>query len=213
MTHGSRRPLIRKLGNCSAPPAIIGDVAVVGNQIADGPPGKSARSGGPNWKDNWPVGDVRGYDVRTGKRLWTLHTIPQEGEFGNETWESDWWKWMGNTNVWSMMSADERLGYVYLPVTGPTFNFAADFRPGANLFSNSIVCLSAKTGERVWRFQTIHHDIWDWDLPAAPNLIDIVVDGREIPALAQVTKTGFVFVLDRRTGEPVWPIEEAARPW
>ena len=212
LTVGSRRPLIRKLVNCSAPPTIVGDVAVVGNQIADGPPGKSVRSGGPTWKDNWPVGDVRGYDVRTGKRLWTFHTVPQEGEFGNDTWEGDSWKWMGNTNVWSMMSSDEELGYVYLPVTGPTFNFAGDFRPGDNLFSNSIVCLDAKTGKRVWHFQTIHHDIWDWDLPAAPNLIDIVVDGRAIPALAQVTKTGFVFVFDRRTGEPVWPIEERPVP-
>ncbi|MYK09829.1 MAG: PQQ-binding-like beta-propeller repeat protein, partial [Acidobacteriia bacterium] len=95
LTVGSRRPLIRSLINCSAPPTIIGDVAVVGNQIADGPPGKSARSGGPNWKENWPVGDVRGYDIRTGKRLWTFHTIPQEGEFGNDTWEGDSWKWMG----------------------------------------------------------------------------------------------------------------------
>ncbi len=212
LTQGSRRPLIRTLVNCSAPPAIIGNVAVIGNQIADGPPGRSARSGGPNWKDNWPVGDVRGYDILTGKRLWTFHTVPQEGEFGNETWEGDSWQWMGNTNVWSMMSSDEELGYVYLPVTGPTFNFAGDFRPGDNLFSNSIVCLDAKTGERVWHFQTIRHDLWDWDLPAAPNLIDIVVDGRPIPALAQVTKTGFVYVFDRRTGEPVWPIEERSVP-
>ena len=212
LTQGSRRPLIRELVNCSAPPAIVGDVAIVGNQIADGPPGRTARSGGPRWKENWPVGDVRGYDVRTGKRLWTFHTVPQDGEFGNDTWEGDSWKWMGNTNVWSMMSGDEGLGYVYLPVTSPTFNFAGDFRPGDNLFSNSIVCLNAKTGERVWHFQTIRHDIWDWDLPAAPTLIDIVVDGRAVPALAQVTKTGFVFVLDRRTGEPVWPVEDREVP-
>ncbi len=212
LTQGSRRPLIRKLINCSAPPAIVGDVAVVGNQIADGPPGKSARSGGPNWKENWPVGDVRGYDVRSGKRLWTFHTIPQEGEFGVETWGADSWKWAGNTNVWSMMSTDEKAGYVYLPVTGPTFNFAGDFRPGDNLFSNSVVCLRAKTGERVWHFQTIHHDLWDWDLPAAPTLIDIEVDGRKIAAAAQAAKTGFVYVFDRLTGEPVWPIVERPTP-
>lgn len=212
LTQGSRRPLRRRLVNCSAPPTIIGDVAVVGNQIADGPPGRSARSGGPNWKDNWPVGDVRGYDVRTGKRLWTFHTVPQAGEYGNDTWEGDSWKWMGNTNVWSMMSADAELGYVYLPVTSPTFNFAGGFRPGDNLFSNSIVCLDAKTGTRIWHFQTIRHDVWDWDLPAAPNLIDIVVDGQPIPALAQVTKTGFVFAFDRRTGEPIWPIEDRPVP-
>ena len=212
LTQGSRRPLIRRLVNCSAPPTIIGNVAVVGNQIADGPPGRSERSGGPKWKENWPVGDVRGYDVRTGKRIWTFHTVPQEGEFGNDTWEGDSWKWMGNTNVWSMMSADEELGYVYLPVTSPTFNFAGGFRGGDNLFSNSIVCLNAKTGERVWHFQTIRHDVWDWDLPAAPNLIDIEVDGRTIPALVQVTKTGFLYVFDRRTGEPVWPIEDRPVP-
>lgn len=212
LTQGSRRPLIRRLVNCSAPPTIIGNVAVVGNQIADGPPGRGERSGGSKWKENWPVGDVRGYDVRTGKRIWTFHTVPQEGEFGNDTWEGDSWKWMGNTNVWSMMSADEELGYVYLPVTSPTFNFAGGFRGGDNLFSNSIVCLNAKTGERVWHFQTIRHDVWDWDLPAAPNLIDIEVEGRKIPALVQVTKTGFLYVFDRRTGEPVWPIEDRPVP-
>ena len=212
LTQGSRRPLDRKLVNCSAAPTIVGDVVVVGNQIADGPPGRSARSGGPNWKDNWPVGDVRGYDVRTGRRLWTFHTVPQEGEFGNETWGLDSWKWMGNTNVWSMMSGDEGLGYVYLPVTSPTFNFAGDFRPGDNLFSNSVVCLDARTGRRIWHYQTIRHDVWDWDLPAAPSLIDIVVDGKAVPALAQVTKTGFIYVFDRRTGKPVWPIEERAVP-
>ena len=212
LTQGSRRPLIRKLINCSAPPTIIRNVAVVGNQIMDGPPGRSERTGGPDWKENWPIGDVRGYDVRTGKRVWTFHTVPQEGEFGNETWEGDSWKWMGNTNVWSMMSSDPELGYVYLPLTSPTFNFVGGFRPGDNLFSNSIVCLNAETGERVWHYQTIRHDVWDWDLPAAPTLIDIEIDGRMIPALAQVTKTGFVFVLDRRTGEPVWPIEQRSVP-
>ncbi len=212
LTQGSRRPLTRSLVNCSAPPTIIGDVAVVGNQIEDGPPGRSSRSGGAKWKENWPVGDVRGYDVRTGKRLWTFHTVPQEGEFGNDTWEGDSWKWMGNTNVWSMMSSDEGLGHVYLPVTSPTFNFAGGFRRGDNLFSNSIVCLDAGTGERVWHYQTIRHDVWDWDLPAAPTLIDIKVDGRDVPALAQVTKTGFIFVLDRRTGDPVWPVEDRPVP-
>ena len=212
LTQGARRPLVRSLINCSAPPTVIGDVVVVGNQIADGPPGRSARSGGPAWRDNWPVGDVRGYDIRSGKRLWTFHTIPQEGEFGNETWEGDSWQWTGNTNVWSTMSSDEQLGHVYLPVTGPTFNFVGGFREGDNLFSNSIVCLDAKTGERIWHYQTIRHDIWDWDLPAAPTLIEIKVEGRRVKALAQPTKTGFVYVLDRRTGKPVWPITERKVP-
>ncbi len=212
LTQGLRRPLARSLVNCSAPPTIVGDVAVVGNQIADGPPGRNARSGGPGWKENWPVGDVRGYDIRTGKRLWTFHTIPQEGEFGNDTWEGDSWRWTGNTNVWSTMSSDEDLGHVYLPVSGPTFNFVGGFREGDNLFSNCVVALDAQTGERVWHYQTIRHDIWDWDLPAAPTLIDITVSGRPIKALAQVTKTGFLFVLDRRTGEPVWPVEDRQVP-
>ena len=159
-----------------------------------------------------PRGDVRGFDVRTGKLLWTFHTIPLAGQFGTETWENDSWRHMGHTNVWSPMTADAELGYVYLPVSMPTHNFYGGDRLGDNLFADSIVCLDAKTGRRVWHYQIVHHDIWDYDLAAAPNLMDIVVNGRSIKAVAIVTKHGFCFVFDRITGEPVWPIEERPVP-
>ena len=185
----------------NSPPAICGDVVVVGNVIFDRPATQS-----------FVRGDVRGFDVRTGEKLWQFHSIPQEGEFGNDTWESDAWKFTGNTNVWSLISADPELGYVYLPFGVSTNDFYGGHRPGDNLFANSLVCLNAQTGQRVWHFQTVHHDVWDYDIPAAPNLVDIVVDGKEIKAVAQVSKTGFCYVFDRVTGEPVWPIEERPVP-
>ncbi len=212
LTAGLRRPLDRAMVNFSAPPLICGDVVIIGNQVADGPPGQTRGKQDPRWRDNVPLGDIRGYDVRTGKLLWVFQTVPQQGEFGNETWGAESWKWMGNTNVWSIMSADEDLGYVYLPVTAPTNNFWGGDRPGENLFATSIVCLDARTGKRVWHFQTVHHDIWDYDLPAAPNLVDIAVEGKPVKAVAQIGKTGFVYVLDRVTGQPVWPIEERPVP-
>jgi quinoprotein glucose dehydrogenase len=143
---------------------------------------------------------------------WIFHSIPQEGEVGNETWENDSWKVTGAANVWTLMSADPELGYVYLPFGTPSNDFYGGQRLGDNLFATSIVCLDAETGELVWYFQTTHHEVWDYDLPAAPNLVDITVDGRDIKALAQVSKQGFVYVLDRVTGEPVWPIEERPVP-
>jgi quinoprotein glucose dehydrogenase len=179
------------------PVLVVRDTIVVGSIVFDF----------PSLKRNAP-GHVRGYDVRTGEMKWIFHTIPQAGEFGTDTWENDSWKYSGNTNVWSMMTADEELGYVYLPVGTPTSDYYGGHRPGNNLFANSLVCLDAETGKRIWHFQTIHHDIWDYDLPCAPNLIDITVDGRKLRAVAQATKHGFVFVFDRITGEPVWPIEE-----
>lgn len=185
----------------NSPPMIVNDVIVTGCVVFDRPSTKS-----------FVRGDIRGFDVRTGKKLWTFHSIPQEGEFGNETWTDDAWKVAGNTNVWSIISGDEDLGYVYLPFGAPTNDFYGGHRPGDNLYGNSVVCLNARTGERVWHFQTVHHDLWDYDLPAAPNLIDIVVDGKPIKALAQVGKTGFVYTFDRETGEPVWPIEERPVP-
>ena len=143
---------------------------------------------------------------------WIFHTIPQPGELGNETWGNESWKVAGGANVWSNMSADPELGYVYLPVGSPVTDYYGGHRPGDNLFANSLVCLDADTGERVWHFQFVHHTVWDYDLPAAPNLIDITVDGRQIKAVAQITKQGFTFVFDRATGEPVWPIEERPVP-
>ena len=155
-------------------------------------------------------GDVRAYDVRSGALRWTFHVIPPPGEFGNDTWLDDSWKGIqaGEADVWTMMSADEELGLVYLPPSAATNNMYGGHRPGINLFSTSIVCVRADTGERVWHFQTVHHDIFDYDNPAAPLLIDITVDGRPIKALVQLTKQAFAFVLDRVTGVPVWPIEE-----
>ena len=155
---------------------------------------------------------MRGYDVHTGALKWTFHTIPQAGEFGNDTWKDDSWKYTGNTGVWTPFSADAERGYVYLPIEAPTGDFYGGHRHGDNLFADSLVCLDAKTGKRVWHFQTLHHDIWDYDLPAPPVLLDITVGGKKIPAVAQVTKTGFTFVFDRVTGKPVWPIEERRVP-
>lgn len=185
----------------TAAPVICRDVVVVGASIHDVPMQKE-----------WPRGDVSGFDVRTGKKLWTLHSIPQKGEFGNDTWGDDSYTYTGSTNVWTNMSADEELGYVYLPFGTPTDDWYGGHRPGANLFAESLVALDARTGERKWHFQAVHHGVWDYDLPAAPVLADIRVNGREIKAVAQVSKQGFTYVFDRRTGAPVWPIEERPVP-
>jgi quinoprotein glucose dehydrogenase len=159
-----------------------------------------------------PPGDVRGFDARTGKHLWTFHVVPRKGELGVETWLSDSWTYSGNSGVWSLLSGDEELGYVYLPTEEATGDYYGGTRPGDNLFAESLVCLDVRTGKRVWHFQTLHHGLWDYDLPAAPILLDITVDGRKIKAVAQLTKQGYVFVFDRATGKPVWPIEERPVP-
>lgn len=187
----------------SSPPIVVGDVVIVGSAF---PPG-----GAPPTKE-MPAGHVTAYDVVTGERRWIFHTIPRPGEYGHETWEDGSWKYTGNAGVWAPMSADSELGYVYLPVEAATGDYYGGHRPGDNLFTQSIVCLDARTGERVWHFQTVHHDIWDYDPPAAPVLLDITVDGRDIPAVAQITKHGYTFVFDRRDGTPVWPIEEVPVP-
>ena len=206
LTQGLRRPIDRSLYAVSSPPVISRGVVVVGATVLD----SFAVDRMPDAA--MPPGDVRGFDVRTGEQKWVFQTIPQEGEFGNETWLDGSWKTTGSTNVWTWMSADDALGYVYLPVSTPTNDFYGGHRLGDNLFAESLVCLNAETGERVWHFQMVHHGIWDYDLPAAPNLVDITVDGREIQAVAQVTKQGFTYVFDRATGEPVWPIEERETP-
>lgn len=201
LTQGLRRPVERILYGVNSPPLVIGDVVVVGSFVSDGWSTKEA-----------PPGDVRGFDSRTGELRWTFHTVPQSGEVGNETWLEESWRYTGNTNVWTWMSADEELGYVYLPVSTPTNDHYGGHRPGNNLFGETIVCLEATTGRLIWHFQTTHHGLWDYDLPAAPVLADITVDGRQIRALAQVSKQGFVYVLDRQTGAPVWPIVEKPVP-
>jgi quinoprotein glucose dehydrogenase len=185
----------------SAPPIVVRDTVIVGSKIDDF----------ASKYDN-PPGHVRAYDARTGKLKWRFHTIPQEGEPFTETWAEYSWKKMGNTNVWTMMTADEELGYVYLPTSTPTNDYYGGERHGDNLFAESLVCVDVETGERVWHFQTVHHGIWDYDIASAPNLIDVEVDGRLIKAVAQVSKTGFTYVFDRATGEPVWPIEERPVP-
>ncbi len=157
-------------------------------------------------------GYVRGYDARTGKRLWIFHTIPQPGEFGNETWLEDSWSYTGHTGVWTQMTVDEELGIAYLPVEIPTGDYYGGHRPGNNLFSESLVAVELETGKRIWHFQFVHHPIWDYDVPCAPILADITVDGKLIKAVAQPTKQGWVYVFDRATGRPVWPIEERPVP-
>jgi quinoprotein glucose dehydrogenase len=187
----------------SSPPVIVGNTVVVGVAFSAG--------AAPRSKVAVP-GYVRGYDLHSGALKWTFNTIPQAGEPGNETWQDDSWRYSGNTGVWSPFTADVKLGFVYLPVEAATGDFYGGHRPGDNVYSDSLVCLDASTGKRIWHFQTVHHDIWDYDLPAPPVLIDITVKGRRIAAVAQVTKTGFAFVFDRVTGEPVWPIKERRVP-
>ncbi len=191
--------LVRAPIGSSSPPIVVDGVVVVGSALPSG-------SAPPS--PEMPPGHVRGFDAVTGELRWTFHTIPQPGEYGNDTWENDSWAYTGNAAVWTALSADPALGYVYLPVELGTGDYYGGHRPGENLFSQSLVAVNATTGERVWHCQTVHHGIWDYDPPAAPILVDLVVDGQEIPAVALITKQTFTFVLDRRTGEPVWPIEE-----
>ena len=195
-----------------SPPIVVNDVVIIGSAIADVTNPRMAAM------KEMPPGDVRGFDVRTGEQLWSFHTIPREGELGNETWltaldqDRASWEYSGNTNMWAWASADEELGYVYVPLSTPTNDYYGGYRPGDNLFAESIVCLDARTGRRVWHFQAVHHGIWDYDFPAAPNVVDIEVDGRTIQAVAVVSKQAFTYVFDRATGEPVWPIEERPVP-
>ncbi|MDE2691233.1 MAG: PQQ-binding-like beta-propeller repeat protein [Acidobacteriota bacterium] len=184
--------------NWTAPVTVVADTIVIGGTVFDFP-----------HRNNNPPGDVRGFDIRTGKLKWTFHAVPREGEPYIETWENESWRKMGNTNVWSMMSADQELGYVYLPFGTPTNDYYGGDRHGDNVYAESVVCLDARNGEVVWHFQTIHHGVWDYDLASAPNLIDITVDGREIKAVAVVSKVAMTYVFDRATGEHVWPIVEA----
>jgi quinoprotein glucose dehydrogenase len=153
-------------------------------------------------------GYLRAYDAKTGKLRWTFKTVPTPGEFGNETWEADSWSYAGKVTTWSMMSADPELGLVFMPTNTTAPDYYGGHRPGNNLFAESILALDINTGLRKWHFQTVHHGLWDYDNPAAPNLLDVNVNGRRIKALAQITKQGFIYTFDRETGQPVWPIEE-----
>ena len=185
----------------TSPAVVFEDIVIVGSGVPD-----------TRIYRNNPPGDVQAFDARSGKLLWTFHTIPKEGEFGVDTWEEESWSYTGSANVWAPFSLDAERGLIYLPVSTPNNDFYGGHRRGANLFAESLVCLDARNGERVWHFQTVHHGLWDYDLPAPPSLVTIEVDGREIDAVVAVGKTAFVYVFDRVTGEPVWPIIERSVP-
>ncbi len=185
----------------ASPPIVARDVVVTPTVISDSADRKEA-----------PPGWVKGIDARTGDTRWVFRTVPEADDFGADTWLNESWRYSGNTNVWSMFSVDDELGYVYLPTGTPTGDYYGGHRLGDNLFAESLVALDIETGQRMWHFQAVHHGVWDYDFPAAPNLLDITVDGRRVKAVAQVSKQGFTYVFDRETGDPVWPIEERPVP-
>jgi quinoprotein glucose dehydrogenase len=180
-------------------PVVAKDTIIIGAAFREGMTAKSMHNN---------KGYVRGFDVRTGKRLWIFHTIPLKGEPGYETWEKGSAEYTGNTGVWTQVTVDEQLGLVYLPVESPTGDYYGGHRPGNNLYGESLVCVDLKTGQRKWFYQLVHHPLWDMDISSAPLLADINVNGRAIKAVAQPTKQGILYVFDRVTGQPVWPIEE-----
>jgi quinoprotein glucose dehydrogenase len=184
-------------------PTVVKDVVIVGMSMKESMTVKT---------HNNAKGQVRAFDVRTGKQLWNFNTIPRPGEFGNDTWLNNSWATNGNAGVWTQITVDEELGLVYLPVESPTSDFYGGHRPGNNLFGESLVCVDLKTGQRKWHFQIVHHPIWDYDLSSAPILADINVNGRAIKAVALPSKEAFLYVFDRVTGQPVWPIEERSVP-
>ena len=184
-----------------SPPFVVGDIVVTPASISSL---VSKKEQIPGW--------IRAFDARTGKVRWTFKTIPTPGEFGGDTWENDSWAYSGKVTTWSMFSADEELGHLYAPTNTIAPDYYGGHRLGNNLFAESVLALDLATGRRVWHFQTVHHGLWDYDNPAAPNLVDIMVDGKRIKALAQITKQGFVYTFDRTTGAPVWPIEERPVP-
>ena len=183
----------------TSPPVVYKDLVIIGWGL-------------PEYPAKGPSGDVRAFSVRTGELVWTFHTVPHPGEAGHETWAGDSWKDRMGANVWSMMSIDEERGMVFLPIGSPAYDFYGGDRQGKNLFGNSLVALNAATGKLIWYFQAVHHDLWDYDLPAQPLLITVRHQGRLTPAVAQITKMGFVFVLDRMTGKPLFPVEERPVP-
>jgi len=198
---GNRQPIDLETGEIGlhATPTVARDVVIVGS---------SFREGATVETHNNTKGLVRAFDVRSGKLLWTFNTIPRPGEFGNDSWETDSWAVNGNTGVWTQITVDEDLGLAYLPVETPSSDYYGGHRPGNNLFAESLVAVDLRTGQRKWHFQFVHHPIWNFDNCCAPILLDINVGGRAIKAVASPSKQGFLYVLDRATGQPVWPIEE-----
>ena len=187
----------------SSPPIVVGDVIVVGN---------SAEQGYNQSRIENIPGDILGYDARTGKFLWKFNVLPGPGEFGHDTWEDEAWQWTGDISSWAPLSADQERGIVYVPTNGATLDFYGGHRPGDNLFSTSLIALDVKTGKRLWHFQIVHHDIWNYDTPTAPVLLDVVMDGKNVPIVAQATKQSFIYAFNRVTGEPLWPIVEKPVP-
>jgi glucose dehydrogenase len=187
----------------SSPPIVVNGTVVVGN---------SAEQGYNQTRIENVPGDILAYDARTGAHAWKFHVIPRPGEVGHHTWENDAWKWTGDVSSWAPMSADPERGIVYIPTNAATIDFYGGFRPGDNLFGTSLVALDVETGERVWHFQMVHHDVWNYDTPTAPVLVDVTVDGERIPGVFQATKQAFLYSFDRETGEPIWPIEERPVP-
>ena len=187
----------RNLLGVKSPPVVLRDVVVTPTIISDFVIRKEA-----------PPGWVKGIDARTGDTRWVFRTVPQGDDFGADTWLNESWRYSGNANIWPPMSADEETGYVFLPTGTPTSDYYGGHRLGDNLFAESLVAVDIETGQRMWHFQAVHHGVWDYDFPAAPNLIDVTVDGRPVKVVAQVSKQGFTYVFDRVTGDPVWPIEE-----
>ena len=187
----------------SSPPIVVNGTVVVGN---------SAEQGYNQTRIENVPGDILAFDARTGQFKWKFHVIPRPGELGHETWENDAWQWTGDVSSWAPLSADPELGLVYVPTNGPTIDYYGGFHPGDNLFGTSLIALDVETGNRAWHFQLVHHDIWNYDTPTAPILMDVAVDGGVIPGVFQVTKQSFVYAFNRETGEPIWPIEELPVP-
>ena len=188
----------------SSPPIVVNDTVVIGNSHEQGY--------NQTRLENVP-GDILAYDARTGRHKWKFNIIPQtESEFGFDTWENDAWQWTGDISSWAPLAADIERGIVYIPTNAPTIDYYGGFRPGDNLFGTSIIALDVETGNRLWHFQTVHHPIWNYDLPNVPIVVDVTVDGEAVPMVIQTTKQGMTFAFNRVTGEPVWPIEERAVP-
>ncbi|MDH5759601.1 MAG: pyrroloquinoline quinone-dependent dehydrogenase [Gemmatimonadota bacterium] len=185
----------------TSPPLVFEDLVIVGNGVWDG-----------FVYPQDPPGNIQAFDVRTGEIVWNFNPIPQTGEFGNETWEDGSERVTGHTNAWAPMVADHRRGLLYVPMGTPSNDYYGGDRKGDNLFAETLLCLDARTGERVWHFQTVRHGLWDYDLPGGPVLYTAEVDGRSVDAVAVAGKTGFVYAFDRVTGEPVWPMEDAPVP-
>lgn len=196
-------PLEKGYITSSSPPIVVNGVIVVGN---------SAEQGYNQTRIENVPGDILGYDAKTGKFLWKFNVLPRPGEFGHDTWENDAWKWTGDISSWAPLSADQKRGIVYIPTNGATLDFYGGFRPGNNLFSTSLIALDVKTGKRVWHYQLVHHDIWNYDTPTAPVLLDVKVNGKPTPIVAQATKQAFLYVFNRETGKPIWPIRERPVP-